>query len=85
MVALLSCHPTLPDRAPLSSYREGNKVKVLKYDQALRGLREVVEKLGRKPRDFAFHPRSRGRRIRSGYPERRGVEIRCVQDVYSEQ
>ena len=46
MVELLSCHPTLPDRAPLSAYREGRQVKVLKDDQALRRLREVVEKLG---------------------------------------
>ena len=35
MVELLSCHPTLSDRAPLSAYREGREDKALKYDQAL--------------------------------------------------
>lgn len=28
MVELMSCYPTLPDHAPLSSYREGGQVKV---------------------------------------------------------
>lgn len=28
MVDLLSCHPTLPDSAPLSSYRSGREVRV---------------------------------------------------------
>ncbi|CAB1109801.1 unnamed protein product [Ectocarpus sp. CCAP 1310/34] len=55
MVASLSCHATLPDSAPLSSYRSGQEVKVLKYDQALRALREIVERSGRNPKDFALH------------------------------
>ena len=55
MVELLSCHPTLPDSAPLSSYRSGREVKVWKYDQALRAFREIVEKSGRNPKEFALH------------------------------
>ena len=47
MVELLSCHPTLPDGVPLSSYRSGEKIHVWKYDQVLRAFREVVEKSGR--------------------------------------
>ncbi|CAM9479372.1 unnamed protein product, partial [Scytosiphon promiscuus] len=30
-VELMSCHPTLPDHAPLSSFRSGRDVKVLEY------------------------------------------------------
>ena len=55
MVELLSFHPTLPDSVPLSSYRSGREVKVLKYDQALRALREIVESSGRNPQEFALH------------------------------
>ena len=31
MVELLSCHPTLPDGVPLSSYRSGGKVHLWWY------------------------------------------------------
>ena len=55
MVELLSCHPTLPDNVPLSSYRSGREVKVWKYNQALRAFREIVEKSGRNPKEFALH------------------------------
>ena len=55
MVELLSCHPTLPADAPLSSYRSGREVKVVKYSQALRSFRELVEKAGRNPKKFALH------------------------------
>ena len=55
MVELLSCHPTLPDSAPLSSYRSGREVQVWKYDQALRAFREIVEQSGRNPKEFALH------------------------------
>ena len=55
MVELLSCHPTLPDSAPLSSYRSGRDVQVWKYDQALRAFREIVEQSGRNPKEFALH------------------------------
>ena len=55
LMKLLSCHRTLPDGVPLSSYRSGGKVHVRKYDQALRAIREVVEKSARDPREFALH------------------------------
>ena len=55
MVELMSCHATLPDEAPLSSYRIGRDVKVLKYGQALQAFREIVKKSGRDPKDFALH------------------------------
>ena len=55
MVELLSCHPTLPDGAPLSSYHSGREIRVHKYDQALRALREVVEKSGGDPKELALH------------------------------
>ena len=47
LMELSSCHPTLPDGVPLSSYRSGEKIHVWKYDQVLRAFREVVEKSGR--------------------------------------
>lgn len=55
LVELLSCHATLPADAPLSSYRSGREVRVVKYSQALRAFREVVENAGRNPKDFALH------------------------------
>ena len=94
MVALLSCHSTLPDSAPLASYRCGREVKVMKYNQALQALREIVERTGRNPKEFAlyslriwwsFYPRSWGIRIRKGDSERGTMEVRCVQDVHREQ
>jgi len=55
MVELLSLHATLPADAPLSSYRSGREVKVVTYNQALRAFRELVEKAGRDPKEFALH------------------------------
>ena len=56
MVELMSCHPTLPDHAPLSSYRSGRRVvNVFRYRKATEALRDVVEKSGRDPKDFALH------------------------------
>ena len=55
MVALLSCHAALPKHAPLSSYRAGKQVRAWGYGQALRALREVVEKSGRNPKEYALH------------------------------
>ena len=94
MVELLSCHPTLPDSGPLSSYRSGREVKVWKYDQALRAFREIVEKSGRNPKRIrvAFatdrrgvHPSSGRGRIRSSDPEGGPMGLRGVQDVHSVQ
>ena len=55
MLELMSCCATLPANAPLASYRRGREVKVWKYNEALRALREVVGKSGRDPKDFALH------------------------------
>ena len=55
MVELMACHATLPDDAPLSSYRIDREVKVLKYGQALRAFREIVTKSGSDPKDLALH------------------------------
>ena len=41
-----SCHAALPIHEPRSSYRSGMHVRVWGYGQALRALREVVEKIG---------------------------------------
>ena len=54
MLELLSWHATLPDHAPLSAYRSRGKLMVLKYGHALRAMREVVEKSGRNPDEFAL-------------------------------
>ena len=51
----MSCHATLPDDAPLSSYRISLEVKVLKYGQALEAFIVIVKKSGRDPKDFALH------------------------------
>ena len=37
------------------SYRSGREVRVVKYSQALRAFREVVENAGRNPKEFALH------------------------------
>ena len=55
IVELMSCNATLPDDAPLSSYRIGRQVKVLKYGQAPQACREIVKKSGSDPKDFVLH------------------------------
>ena len=55
MLELMSCFPSLPDRAPLSSYRCGNSVSVVRYSRTLRAIKELVAKSGRTPDEFAFH------------------------------
>ncbi|CAM9891908.1 unnamed protein product [Pylaiella littoralis] len=52
---LMSCHPTLPDDAPLSSYRTSSGVRVVRYGRALQALREVVKLSGREQKDFTLH------------------------------
>ena len=84
IVELMSCHATLPDDAPLSSYRIGREVKVLKYDQALQAFREIAKKSGRDPKDFALHSlRIGGGGFGESNPEGREVEVRFLQTVYS--
>ena len=46
IVELLSVYPTMPESAPLSSYRRGNEVRVWRYPEALAALRQVGAKAG---------------------------------------
>lgn len=55
MVELMSLGITLPESAPLSSYTCGSVVRVWRYGQALRALRQVVVQSGGEPSDFALH------------------------------
>ena len=55
MLELMSCFPGLPDHAPLSSYRCGSSVRVVRYGRALRAVKEVVAKSGCNPDEFALH------------------------------
>ena len=42
MVELLSVYPTMPESAPLSSYRCGNEVRIWRCPEALTALRQVA-------------------------------------------
>ena len=55
MVELLSSYPTLPHSAPPSSYRYANEVRVWGYTEALRPLRQVLEKEGDDPSKVDLH------------------------------
>ena len=55
MVELLSVYPTMPDSAPLSSYRCGNEVRVWRYTEALAALRRVTAKAGDDPSEVGLH------------------------------
>ena len=55
MVELLSGYPTLPESAPLSSYRYGKEVRVRGYTQALGALRELVVEAGDDSREVGLH------------------------------
>lgn len=90
MVELISYYPTLPDYAPLSSYREGKQVKVIRYGKVTQTLREIVKKYGRdrKTRRVAlvanrgsFHDGSWRRDFRSVCSVGRKVEVRGIQGL----
>ena len=55
MMELLSVYPTLPESAPLSLYRCGNKVRVWRYPEALAALRQVAAKAGDDPSEVGLH------------------------------
>ena len=55
MVELLSGSRTLPESAPLSSYRHGNEVRVWRYTEALGALRQVVAHAGDSPSRWPPH------------------------------
>ena len=92
MVELMSCHATLPDDAPLFSYRIGREVKVLKYGQALQAFRDIVRSPGVTQRTSrctlcglgGFNPCGWGGGFGKVNPESREVEVRFLQTVYSE-
>ena len=54
MLELVSCFSSLPDHAPLSSYRCDKSVRVVRYGRALRAMKELMEKSGRNPDEFAL-------------------------------
>lgn len=49
MMELISCFPTFHDHAPLSSYRCGKAVTVVRYCRALGAIKEVVATASRYP------------------------------------
>ena len=51
----MSCFLSLPDHAPVPSYRCGKSVRVVRYARALRVIKELVAKSGRNPDEFALH------------------------------
>ena len=55
MVELLSVYPTMPESAPLSSYRCGNEVRVWIYPEALAALRQVAARAGDDPGEVGLH------------------------------
>ena len=54
MVELHSVYPTMPESAPLSSYRCGNEVRVWRYPEALAALRQVAARAD-DPSEFGLH------------------------------
>ena len=55
MVGLMASGIILPESAPLSSCTCGSVVRVWRYEQVLRALRQVVVQSGGKPSDFTIH------------------------------
>ena len=55
MMDFMSCIPDLSDHAPLSPYRCGKSVKVVRYGRALEAIKELEAKSGHNPDDFALH------------------------------
>ena len=84
MVELMSCRRSLPASAPLSSYKSGKSVRVLRYGHALRAFRDIVANAGRRPEHFALHSlriggattlAAGGRRPRGSNSKRGGMEV----------
>ena len=55
MMELLSVYPTMPESAPLSSYRCGDEVIVWRYPEALAALRQVAARAGDDPSEVGLH------------------------------
>ena len=52
----MSFVPSLPDYAPLSSYRSVKSVSVARYGRTLRAIKELMAKCDRNRDEFALHP-----------------------------
>ena len=55
MVELRSVYPTMPESAPLSSYRCGNEVRVWRHPEALSALRQMATRAGDDPSEVGLH------------------------------
>ena len=55
MLELMSSFLSLPDHAPLSSYRCGKSVRVVRYGRALGAIKGLVAKSGRNADELALH------------------------------
>ena len=55
MLELMSCFSSLPDHAPLSSYRSDKSVRVVRYGRILRAIKELMAKSGQNLDEFALH------------------------------
>ena len=55
MMEFMPVYPTLPESAPLSSYRCGNKIRAWRYPEALAALRQVEAKAGDEPSEVGLH------------------------------
>ena len=90
MVELLSSYPALPDNAPLS-YWCADEVRVWGYTEALRSLREVIEKAGDDPSEVGLHSfrigaatiLAAGGEVPQRVIQREGMEVtRVIQGVH---
>ena len=91
MLELMPCLSSLPDPAPLSSYRWRMPARVLRYGRPLRPIDDLMAKSGRNPDEFACvtvvahrrsdHARGRSRHTGTSDTQKREVEIRHVKGV----
>ena len=55
MMELMSCHPSFPGDTPIAAFRRGDAIQVWSRAEAVQRLRQIVEKCGQKPDEFALH------------------------------
>ena len=86
----MSRYCSLPEHAPIASYRSGKSVRVLRYGRALRAIKELMAKSGLNLDEFALHAflwrddsRVRRRHIETSESERGEVEVRRDEGVYA--
>ena len=51
----MSRYCSLPEHAPIASYRSGKSVRVLRYGRALRAIKELMAKSGLNLDEIALH------------------------------